>query len=46
MSIIDFDWNNDGELDYKDTIIDCMIIDEMESDEDENSFDFDFDDED
>lgn len=46
MSIFDIDWNNDGKLDFVDTAIDCMIIDDIEEDDNEVNFDFDFDDED
>lgn len=39
MSIFDIDWNNDGTVDYKDTVIDSLILDELEED-DKKSFDF------
>ena len=39
MSIFNIDWNNDGAVDYKDTIIDSLILDELEEDN-KKSFDF------
>lgn len=40
MSIFDIDWNDDGKLDFMDTAIDCMIIDELDKeDEDEDEDD-------
>lgn len=49
MSIFDIDWNNDGTVDYKDTVIDSLILDELEEDDDKkDTFDWndDFDDDD
>lgn len=36
MSIFNIDWNNDGKIDFKDTIIDAMIIDSTEQDKEDN----------
>lgn len=48
MSIFDIDWNNDGTVDYKDTIIDSLILDDLEEDDERYTFDWgdDFDDDD
>lgn len=40
MSIFDIDWNNDGTVDYKDTVIDSLILDELEEDDEKDSFDW------
>lgn len=43
MSIFDIDWNNDGKLDFQDTVMDCMILSSLEDEENkETEFDFNF----
>ncbi|MCI6361118.1 MAG: hypothetical protein MR773_04605 [Eubacterium coprostanoligenes] len=46
MSIFNLDWNNDGNIDIQDTMIDMMLLNEMEEDEKDGESFFDFDDED
>lgn len=36
MSIFDIDWNNDATIDYKDTIIDAIIFEELEDDDEKD----------
>lgn len=45
MSIFGIDWNNDGNIDFQDTVMDCIILDQLDNEEKDEA-DFDFDDED
>ena len=42
----DIDWNNDGNIDYKDTVIDSLILDGLEEDDERESSFWDDDDDD
>lgn len=33
MSIFGIDWNGDGDINFTDTAIDCMLLDELEQDD-------------
>lgn len=48
MSIFGIDWNGDGAINFEDTAVDCMILNELEEKENKkkhSSFSFDDDDE-
>lgn len=39
MSILGIDWNGDGNIDFTDTAVDAMLIEEMEENDDVSLFD-------
>lgn len=39
MSILGIDWNGDGNIDFTDTAVDAMLIEEMDENDDVSLFD-------
>lgn len=46
MSIFDIDWNNDGKINFEDTAMDLIILNELDNEDENDDIDFGFDDED